>query len=285
MASKPINSDSNTNPSTSISSMLRTLYFNRQLVFQMTQREIISRYKGSLLGLGWSFFNPVFMLLIYTIIFTEIFETRWGDISGPPTTKAEFAVILYVGIIILNFFTEILNRSPNLIISNVSFVKKVVFPLETLPVVLLVATICQTFINVIVLLGVFLIFNNYLNWTVIFFPIVLAPLVILCLGLSWLISSIGVYIRDLGQMTTMVTAALMFISPVFYPISAVPESLRKVIVMNPLTFIIEQARNVLIWGGVPDFFGLFVHLGIFSLFAWFCFIFFQKTRQGFSDVL
>ncbi|MDP1666462.1 MAG: ABC transporter permease [Methylobacter sp.] len=262
----------------------KSFWRNRQLIVQMTKREVVGRYKGSVMGLAWSFFNPVFMLVVYTFVFSEIFKSRWGGVGGDDS-KTQFAVVLFVGMIVLNLFSEVLNRAPGLIVSNVNYVKKVVFPIEILPVTALGAALFHSLISLGVLLSAFALFNGYLNWTAVFIPLVLLPLVILTLGLAWMLSSLGVFLRDVGQTIGIITTVLMFLSPVFYPVTAVPERFRPFIMANPLTFIIEQAREVLIWGSQPDWAGLGIYTLAATVIAWVGYAWFQKTRKGFADVL
>lgn len=271
-------------PPTSIGALIKILWRNRLLISQMTRREVVGRYKGSVMGLTWSFFNPVFMLVVYTFVFSEIFKARWNGIDGDES-KTQFAVVLFVGMIVLNFFSEVLNRAPSLIISNANYVKKVVFPIETLPVIVAGAALFHGLINLGVLLTAFALFNGYLHWTIVFTPLVLIPLVILTTGIAWILASLGVFLRDVGQTVAIITTVLTFLSPVFYPITLVPERFRPFIMANPLTFIIEQARDVLIWGRMPDWSGLFIYAIAASMMAWAGFAWFQKTRRGFADVL
>lgn len=270
--------------SSSLGSMLSSLWRNRQLVVQMTKREVIGRYKGSAMGLAWSFFNPVFMLVVYTFVFSEIFKSRWSGIGGDDS-KTQFAVVLFVGLIVLSLFSEVLNRAPGLILSNVNYVKKVVFPIEILPVIAMGAALFHCLISLGVLLAAFALFNGYLHWTAIFTPLVLLPLVIFTTGIAWMLASLGVYLRDVGQFISIITTVLMFLSPVFYPVTAVPERFRSFITANPLTFIIEQAREVLIWGHLPNWMGLIAYTVAATAIAWAGYAWFQKTRKGFADVL
>jgi lipopolysaccharide transport system permease protein len=250
----------------------------------MTKRDVIGRYKGSAMGIAWSFFNPVFMLVVYTFVFSEIFKSRWGGIGGDDS-KTQFAVILFVGLIVLTLFSEVLNRAPGLITSNINYVKKVVFPIEILPVIATGAALFHSFVSFGVLLLAFVIFNGYLHWTVIFTPLVLFPFVILITGLAWVLASLGVFLRDVGQTIGLITTVLMFLSPVFYPITAVPVRFRPFIMANPVTFIIEQAREVIIWGHLPNWIGLGIYTLVATIIAWAGYAWFQKTRKGFADVL
>lgn len=264
-------------------SLAHSLWRNRQLIAQMTKREVVGRYKGSVMGLAWSFFNPVLMLVVYTFVFSGVFKARWG--VGGDESKTQFAVVLFVGMIVHSLFSEVFNRAPSLVISNVNYVKKVVFPLEILPVIAMGAALFHSCVSLSVLLAAFAIFNGYLNWTAVFIPLVLLPLVILTIGFAWALASLGVFLRDVGQSTGIVTTMLMFLSPVFYPVSALPEKFRPFIMANPLTFIIEQARAVLIWGRLPEWSGLGVYTLAATAIAWAGYAWFQKTRKGFADVL
>jgi lipopolysaccharide transport system permease protein len=268
----------------SLLALVKSFWRNRQLIVQMTKREVIGRYKGSAMGLAWSFFNPVFMLIVYTFVFSMIFKARWGGMGGDES-KTQFALMLFVGMIVLALFSEAVNQAPRLIVSNVNYVKKVVFPIEILPIVAMGASLFHSFISLSVMLGAFALFNGYLHWTALFIPTILLPLVIFTLGAMWMLASLGVFIRDVGQMIAMLTSVLMFLSPVFYPISAVPERFHSYILANPLTFIIEQAREVLIFGHFPNWKGLGIYTSAAIIVAWIGFYWFQKTRKGFADVL
>lgn len=269
---------------TSLRALGSSLWQHRQLIVQLTQRDVVGRYKGSAMGLTWSFFNPIFMLIVYTFVFSVIFKSRWGG-AGADDSKTQFAVLLFVGMIVMSLFADVLNRAPNLVLSNVNYVKKVIFPLEILPVVTVAATLFHALVSFCVLLVAFVLFNGYLHWTAVFAPLVVLPLVILVTGLAWALASLGVFLRDVGQTVTILTTVLMFLCPIFYPITAVPEAYRPFIMANPVTFIVEQAREVLVWGHLPDFSGLAMYTAVATAVAWLGFAWFQKTRKGFADVL
>jgi lipopolysaccharide transport system permease protein len=271
----------NQNPSISFGYLISSLINHRKLIIQMVYREIIGRYKGSVFGLAWSFFNPIMMLLVYTFVFSVIFKAKMGGSDS----KTLFATMVFVGVIVLNLFAEVLNRSPNLIIDNVNYVKKVVFPLEVLPVIVLLSSFFHALISFSVLIIAYVVINGHLNWTIIFTPLVFFPLVLITLGLSWVLSALGVYLRDIGQSIGILVTVLMFLSPVFYPISAVPDEFKALIMANPLTYIIDQAREVIIWGHLPDWYGLGIYTIVAVLVFWLGFVIFQKTRKGFADVL
>lgn len=267
---------------TSLKSMFGSLWSHRQLILQMTKREVVGRYKGSIMGMLWSFLNPLFMLVVYTFVFSVVFKAKWGV---GDESKTQFAVVLFAGMIVQGLFSEILNRSSGLIVANANYVKKVVFPLETLPVIATGAALFHALASLAILLIAFLLFNGYLHWTVVFFPLVLAPLLMLALGFGWILASIGVFARDVGQVVAVLTTVLLFLSPVFFPVSSLPPALRPWIMANPLTFIIEEMREVVVWGNLPNWTGLLVYFVCATAVAWSGYAWFQKTRKGFADVL
>ena len=263
--------------------MFKSLWRNRQLVWQMTRREVVGRYRGSLIGLAWSFLNPLLMLVVYTFVFSVIFKARWGgDVNE---TKTDFAIILFAGMIVFGLFSEIINRAPGLIVSNVNFVKKVVFPLEILPWVTLGSVLFHSFVSLIVLLLVQLTLKFFLPWTVLLFPLVLLPLIFASMGAAWFLASIGVYVRDIGQVMGVFTTVLMFLSAVFYPVSSLPETYQFWLQLNPLVLIITESRKVLVYGSLPDWPSLAAGMLAGLLIAAAGFWWFQKTRKGFADVL
>ena len=268
---------------TSIGAMLQSFWKNRELIALMTKREVLGRYRGSVMGLAWSFLHPVFLLTVYTLVFSVIFKARWGD--GGEENRIQLAILLFVGMIVHGVFSEVLNRAPVLILGHVNYVKKVVFPLEILPVVAMGTTLFHCLASFIMLLTACLLLNGHLQWTAIFMPLVLLPLAILTLGLAWLITSIGVFLRDIGHTMGLFTTVMLFLSPVFYPTTALPPSFQPWFMANPLTFIIEQSRDVVIWGYMPNWVGLGAYTIVAGFVAWAGYAWFQKTRRGFADVL
>ncbi|MDO8890563.1 MAG: ABC transporter permease [Sulfurimicrobium sp.] len=265
-----------------LSEGIKRFWHYRNLILQMTKREVIGRYRGSVMGLFWSLFNPVLMLAVYTLVFSVVFNARWGGGSG---SKTEYATILFTGLIVHGLFAECVNRAPGLILSNVNFVKRVVFPLDILPWVALGSALFHAAISMGVLLAFFLALHGYLHWTAIFLPILFLPFLLLIMGVSWFLAATGVYLRDVAQTTGLVTTVLMFLSPVFYPITALPEAYRSLLYLNPLTFIIEEARNLLIWGKTPELSSWALYFAVSLLVAWAGLWWFQKLRKGFADVL
>lgn len=255
---------------------------NRGLILALIKREVIGRYKGSLFGTLWSLFNPVLMLTVYTFFFSTVFKARW---PGGTDSKTEFALILFSGLLIFNFFAECVGRAPTLIIGNPNYVKKVVFPLETLSFVLVGAAGFHFLASLAVWLLFYFIFFGTPAIEVLYLPLVLIPLLLLTLGLVWILASLGVYLRDVSQIVGAIIPALMLLSPVFFPISALPENMHLAFQLNPLTFLIEQARGVLVWKQSISWEHWAIQTIASAIFAWAGFAWFQKTRKGFADVL
>lgn len=262
--------------------IIRSTISNRRLIYSLAKREVVGRYRGSTMGLAWSFFNPVLMLAVYTFVFSVVFKARW---AGGSESRTEFALVLFAGLLVFNLFSECVNRAPALILSNVNYVKKVIFPLEILPLVALGSAAFHFLISFSVWLLFYLIFFGLPPATMFWLPLILLPLMLLTLGLSWLLASLGVYLRDVSQIIGVLTTMLMFLSPIFYPISALPEEYQAFLQITPLTFVVEQARNAMIWGHNVDWQPWSISIVFASAVAWLGFAWFQKTRKGFADVL
>ena len=270
-------------PPASPAFLLRSLRRNRELVRQLAWQEIVGRYRGSMFGMAWSILTPLLMLGVYTFVFSVVFGARWGtDGQGG---KAEFAVILFAGLAVFNLFADCVNRAPMLVINNANYVKRVVFPLEILPVVAFGNALFHFVASMAVWLLASLVLLGGVPWTAVLLPLILLPLVLGTLGVSWLLASLGVYLRDVGQTTTVVVTGLLFLSPIFYPLDAVPEGVRRVVKMNPVAYVVETARGALVFGRVPDPLELALATVVGVLLAWGGFWWFQKTRRGFADVL
>jgi len=234
------------------------------------------------MGLFWSFSNPVLMLAVFTFVFSVVFKARWGSGSD---SKMEFALVLFAGLIVFNLFAECINRAPSLILSNVNYVKRVVFPLEILPWVALGSALFHTMVSVGVWLVAYIILYGLPHPTVLLLPLVFLPLILMIMGFSWFLASLGVYLRDVSQFIGIMITVLMFLSPIFYPITALPEKYRPILLLNPLTPALEHTRDVLFWGKTPDTAMLGVYFIATAVIAWLGFAWFQKTRRGFADVI
>lgn len=260
----------------------RAMVRHWRLIYDMTKREVVGRYRGAVMGLLWSFFTPVLMLVVYTFVFGVVFKSRW---VGGTSSQSEFAVVLFAGMMVFNLFAECINRAPGLVLSNPNFVKKVIFPLEILPVVAFGSALFHFFVSVLVWLLFYLIVFGMPSVDSLWLPVVLLPLALLSIGLSWILASLGVYLRDVGQVIGVITTMLMFMSPIFYSIESIPERFRGYMYISPITYFVEQTRDLLIWNKGIQWESwskmMLLSVAIASLgFAWF-----QKTRKGFADVI
>lgn len=261
-----------------------TVYKHRYLIAQMIRREISRRYQGSALGLAWSFLYPLLMLVVYTFVFSVVFKARWG--GGEVTeSRVDFAIILFAGLIVFNLFAEIVNNAPSLILGNVNYVKKVIFPLEILPLVSAGAVFFNSLISLLVLMVAQLLFKGRVPLTALYFPLVVLPLLMLGLGISWFLSALTVYIRDIAQITSIFTSILMFVSAVFFPVTSLPEKYQTIMFFNPVAVVVSESRKVLVFGETPNWAMLGVLLLFGALVASAGYWWFQKTRKGFADVL
>jgi lipopolysaccharide transport system permease protein len=267
--------------------MFRSLAQNRGLILSLIQREVAMRYKGSFIGLGWYVVNNLVMLLIYTVVFGSIFNVRWPSTSTARDTPtiATFALMLFAGLIVYNIAAECLVRAPTLILSNVNYVKKVVFPLEALPVVSLGVALFNAAIGLLVLVVMAVMVGSPPAATAVLAPLVILPLLPLILGLSWFLASAGVYIRDIAQVVALLTNILLFLSPIFYPKSAMPGMLRVVVILNPITVPVEELRRVMFEGVMPDWLSLAFLTAAGLCVAALGYFWFEKTKRGFGDVL
>ena len=222
------------------------------------------------------------MLAVYTFVFSVIFKARWNPGSS---SKTEFALVLFAGLIVFNLFSECITKAPTLILSNTNYVKKVVFPLETLVWVLIGSALFHLVVSLAVWLIVYTLFFGLPPITVLLFPVLLLPVILMIAGLAWFIASLGVYIRDMSQLIGILMTIIMFLSPIFYPATAIPIEYRQYLYLNPLTTAIEQSREILFWGHAINWSIYFEYtIGALAI-TWFGFAWFQKTRKGFADVL
>jgi lipopolysaccharide transport system permease protein len=262
--------------------ILRSLVRNRGLVWALIKREVAGRYQGSVFGLLWSFFNPLLMLVVYTIVFSVVFKARW---VGAGDSKIGFALILFAGLMVYGIFSDSVNRAPSLVLNNANFVKKVVFPLEILTWVSVGSALVHFAISLVVWLLAYVWFLGLPKVSVLLLPFAILPLIFLTLGVSWILASLGVYLRDVAQIVGVFTTTLLFLSPIFYPASALPENYAWLLLLNPISPTINLVREILFLGGDISVLAWLSQLIGSLTFAWIGFAWFQKTRKGFADVL
>lgn len=262
--------------------MFKGLFLHRALLWALIKRDFIGRYKGSVMGVAWSLFNPLLMLAIYTVVFSVAFKARWG--SGDES-KGAFAIVLFSGMIVHSFFAECLNRAPSIILSHANYVKKVVFPLEILPWMALVSALLHFLVSFLVLLIFCVLAGMPIRAGVVLTPILILPLVLVTIGLSWMFAALGVYLRDLSQLVNVLTTVAMFLAPVFYPIENLPPTYQSLILWNPITLPIGQLRDAMLWGKPLQWGAWVISLAIGAVTSYLGYWWFQKSRRGFADVI
>lgn len=253
------------------------------LIRQFITRDLQARYRQSVLGVFWAILTPLLMLGVYTLVFRSIFKLRWAGVGDE--SDIGFALRLYAGLAVFNFFAECVNRAPRLILDQANLVKKVVFPLEILAWVNALSAMLHLGIALILLLVFSAWEQGGIHITVLALPLVWLPLLPLCVGLGWLLSAIGTYVRDVGQMLGMAVSLLMFLSPIFFGMESVPDSIKPWMFLNPLALTITQTRQVLLDGQWPDALALGLHLLVCCAIAVIGAAFFKIARKGFSDVV
>lgn len=263
--------------------MFRGLVQNRELLRDLVKRDFIGRYKGSMLGVVWSLFNPLLMLAIYTFVFSVAFKARWGGHSDE--SKVAFAIVLFSGIIVHTFFAECLNRSPSLITSHANYVKKVVFPLEILPWMALLSAFLHFLVSFGALLVFCLLTGTTLHAQALLIPLALIPLILMIMGMSWILASLGVYLRDLSQVIGMLVTISLFLAPIFYPIDSLPEAYKAFLAWNPITLPVIQMRNLLLFGKPFEWYRWAASLALGIVIIQIGYWWFQKSRRGFADVV
>lgn len=262
---------------------LQNFITQRGLIYHMVRREILSRYRASMLGLLWSVIQPLMMLAIYTFVFGHVMKARWpvagSDVPGM------YSLVLFCGLLFHMLLSECLARAPQLVVGQVNFVKKVVFPLEILPIVMVSSALFHFIIGFTILLFAQLLILGSIMWTVLLIPVVLLPFILICLSIGWFVSALGVYVRDIGHLVGLLTTLLLFFSPILYPSQMLPEWIRPWIFLNPLAWPVETARDLLLTGVMPSVKGIIAYWLTAFAAAIIGLCFFQKTRKGFADVL
>ena len=271
--------------------LLGTLRRHRFLIAQLTRREVVGRYRGSHLGIFWSFVNPVLLLCIYTFVFKYIFNAKMTP-GHREEGWADYALFLFAALIIFNLFAECLGRAPNLILFNANYVTKVVFPLELLPLTVVLGSLVHLLISFLPLcLGAWVTRGGHLHATVAYWPLLLVPVTFWALAITWVVSALGAFLRDLNEVMLAITQILMYASAVFYSLAAltmnpnVPPQLRTLIKLNPLAYLSEQSRALVVWGVPMDWrnYGYMTLAGFVAMILGYKL--FMSVKQAFADVI
>lgn len=261
---------------------IQCLFESRELVYYLTRQRIVLRYRGSLLGAAWMILSPALMLAIYTLVFGVIFTPRW---TAEAQGTTEYALLLYLGLCAYWFLSECVAESPGLIVQHSTYVKKVVFPLDILVWVSVSTAMFHSTIRLLVFAAAHLLVEGNLPMTIVLLPFVWLPLALMTLGISWLLSAMGVFIRDLGEIVTLALTAMLFLSPVFYSVESLPEAFRWLILVNPITQPISQIRDVAYFGVLPGARAFLLTLAISYFAAWLGHAFFVRSRRAFADAI
>lgn len=263
--------------------LVATLWRNRELIRQFTVRETVERHRGTHLGLLWSVINPLLVLAVYTFVFGVILRQKWDVLGGSP---AEFPLTMLCGVTVFTVFADAVSQAPALIVNRAGYVTKVIFPLEIFPVTVLGSGLFYAGIGLVLIVGGTGLLLHAFSPTIWLFPVVLLPLIFLSLGLSWFLSSLGVFLRDINSVVAIVVQrVMMFLTPIFYPVENVPDQYRFLIDYNPLTPIVENSRRTLMWGQWPDWASLGIVTVISLVVMQLGYAFFVKSKRGFADVL
>jgi lipopolysaccharide transport system permease protein len=284
MTAHTVVASSSSRASLSPLTMLRHLWTHRDVTAQLAIRNVRSVYGGSVFGILWAGFKPLLMLVVYTVVFGLVFKSRFYR-NPASNSPVDFGLALFTGLSIFTILSEALSRAPTIIIANTNFVKKVVFPLDVLIFSDFLATLFNFAVSASILLVFLVIRYHGLPLAALSAPFILAPFILMCLGLSWFLASLGAYLRDLNQMIGVIITVLMFASPIFFPVDALPEPLRRWAFLNPVASVVELTRNALFLGQWPDPVHLAAKYVIDLLILWLGWAWFELTRKGFADVL
>jgi lipopolysaccharide transport system permease protein len=264
-------------------SFLSNYLNNKFLVYSFLKREIIQRYKGSFFGLIWSILNPLFMLLIYTFIFSEVFNVRWESNS---TSKIEFGLMIFSGLMIFNIFSDCLSKSPYLILNNSNYVKKIIFPTEILVYSIVGSALFHFLVNLIVFGGIYFFTYNKIQTSIFFFlPLIIFSYLLFIMGICLVYSALTVFVRDFANFNQILITIFLFASPIFYPISMIPENYHFIFNLNPLSFPIESFRNIVFFNEIPQISSFFLYLSFSILIFSIGVKLFMKLRPHFPDFI
>lgn len=259
------------------------MFPHRYLLWQFTRREVVSRYRGSLLGMGWTILSPLALLGAFTLVFYGFFQLKW-PVEATGSAQMDFSLQVFVGLLAFNWFAEVITRAPTLVTSQPNLVTKVVFPLPLLPWACVLAASFQAAVSLALLLALTtLLAGASLMWLAL--PLVALPYIVLLVGLALWLSALGVYLRDLAPLTGLLTSVMMFLSPVFYPLSTVPERWQGLYLCNPLALLVTQLREVVFMHQWPSAFAMAALYAAALAVAASGYWLFNRLRGGFADVL
>jgi len=251
-------------------------------VRDLTRRDISGRYRGATGGIVWAFVTPLLMLAVYSLVFGFIFEARWTSVE---TREISFPIVLFAGLLFANLLSECLNRAPGLVLANANYVKKVIFPLEILPWVVVGTALFHAAVSIVVLVLALLVTGSPIAPTIVLLPLLFLLFVPMLAGFTWMFAALGVFLRDLQHVVGILATALLFLAPVFYPRTMLPEDYRWLLSLNPLTYVVETARDLILWNQLPSLPATGIYVAVSLLIGWLGWVVFESTRKGFADVV
>ena len=263
---------------------IKSLITNHELVYQYTKREVEAKYRGSRVGFIWTVINPLIMLSIYTFVFSQVFNARWGNGNTEGGT-IEFGLNLFAGLIVFNIFAESIAKAPTLITSNPNYVKKIIFPLEVLGYAVCGSALINALSGLLILTGFKLIYEGGVNISILLIPVIWIPLTLTCTGLTWVLASLSVFLKDIGNIVSPIISILMFMSPIFYPASMIPEGIRSIVVINPIAMFISFTRELILEGNMMSVQSIILMWLIALLWFEFCYRIMKRLQPRFSDYI
>ncbi len=262
--------------------IFKVLANRADLLWALSKRDILQKYRGSMLGLCWSFLTPLALLAIYTIVFGTIVKMSWGP---EDTGLGGFAIMLFCGMIPFNFFSEVLTRSSQIIPGSPNYVKRISFPTEILPVMVNISGLVHALISLLILMIAQLLLVGHIAWTVPFLALIWIPVLISALACSLFVAAVGVFVRDLPHVIGLAFSALFFLTPIIYPASRVPERLRFILFINPIAFAASNIRKVLVYGMMPNWGSLIAYTAVSLVVLYVAMRYFEIMKRRFADVI
>ncbi len=253
----------------------------RTMIKLMVKRDFQSRYRGSLLGALWPLIHPIGHLLLYTFVFCVVLKVRFGQDGS----TGNFALYLMSGLLAWGAISESLARSTTCVLEVPNYVKRVVFPLEIIPLVVAISALATQLGGMLILSLCAGVYQQALHASLLYIPMIMFSQVLFMVGLSWILASLGVYVRDIRHLMSLALSAWMYMTPIVYPASALPENLRFLVWINPVAGMVGDYRRVMLEGKAPDF-GIFAVYTAVSIALFFAgYYFFMKTKRSFADVM
>jgi lipopolysaccharide transport system permease protein len=250
------------------------------LIAQLVRRDVLLKYRGSFLGITWSFLYPLLLLATFTLVFGSVIGSKWGTRGS----GVDLALFIYCGLLVFTPFAEVAGTTPRLLQSYQAYVKKIIFPTEILPLVSVLSATVHGLVNLAILVLV-AVFAGHMHIMLLLVPLVLLPAWLFILGMAWFLAAVGAYVRDLIHVMPVLIQLTMFLSPVFYPVEAAPALLRQVHLVNPLAMAMQDTRRAVLEGLSPQWGIWFAMLVIGLAVAILGYKFFQHRKEEFADVL